>query len=87
MAGWRVGGLYSRDTQGVIVEPKVTMVQQPALDFGLYGYLPGVAQAAQADPGNPNLVPQPPFTVKDLAIAKWFTTRAVVKPLGDLSSQ
>lgn len=76
------GALTQRSQQGVIVTPKVQAIVQPPLDFGMYGYLPGVAQKAQADIGNPNLIPQPYFTNAQLAVANWFTTRSVVKPIG-----
>lgn len=48
-----------------------------------FGYLPGVAQSAQAAfYPNPHLNPQPYFSTEDLAIANWFTTRVHLSPLG-----
>lgn len=53
------------------------------LPYGDFGYLPGVAQAAQAAfYPNPNLNPQPYFSQEDYAIANWFTTRVHLSPLG-----
>lgn len=53
------------------------------LPYADYGYLPGVAQAAQsALYPIPHLNPQPVFTTDDLAAANWFTTRVHLAPLG-----
>lgn len=53
------------------------------LPYADYGYLPGVAQAAQsALYPNPHLNPQPYFSDADYAAANWFTTRVHLSPLG-----
>lgn len=57
-----------------------------ALPYADYGYLPGVAQAAQsALYPNPHLNPQPWFTIQDLEAANWFTTRVHLSPLGKVT--
>lgn len=56
------------------------------LPYANFGYLPGVAQAAQAALyPNPHLNPQPYFSTRDHAIATWFTTRVHLAPLGQAS--
>jgi hypothetical protein len=54
------------------------------LPYSDYGYLPGVAQAANDLPTpNPHLSPRPYFSTRDLAFANWFTTRVHLSPLGN----
>ena len=56
------------------------------LPYGAFGYLPGVAQAAQsAFYMNPHLNPQPYFSQADLEIANWFTTRVHLAPIGKVN--
>jgi len=56
---------------------------QIEIPYGDFGYIPNVAQAAQAAvPPNPHLNPQPYFTTADNAVANWFTTRVHLSPLG-----
>lgn len=54
------------------------------LPYGDFGYLPGVAQAAQeAVYPNPHArASQPYFNLQQLADAQWFTTRVHLSPLG-----
>lgn len=53
------------------------------LPYGDYGYLPNVAQNAQAGfYPSPHLNPQPVFNTRMLAEANWFTTRVHLSPLG-----
>lgn len=53
------------------------------LPYSDYGYIPGVAQTAQATvPPNPFLNPQPYFNTEQLSHALWFTTRVHLSPLG-----
>lgn len=58
-----------------------------ALPYMDYGYIPGIAQAAQAMPTPaPELNPQPYFNRAQLAHANWFTTRVHLSPLGKAMS-
>lgn len=60
--------------------PPVNATNIPYEDFG---YIPGVAQAAQsAVYANPHLNPQPYFSQGMLQVANWFTTRVHLSPLG-----
>lgn len=53
------------------------------LPYADYGYIPGVAQAAQAHVSvDPNLNPQPYFSDVQNAIANWWTNRVHLSPLG-----
>lgn len=53
------------------------------LPYADYGLLPNVAQIAQNTVvPNPHLKPRGYFTVNDLAMAQWFTTRVHLSPLG-----
>lgn len=53
------------------------------LPYGMFGLLPGVAQAAQAAVyPNPHLNPQPYFSQEQLDVANWFTTRVHLAPTG-----
>lgn len=57
----------------------------PALPFEFpnAGLLPGVAQNAQQTPWiDPQLNPQPYFTLQDLSHALWYTTRVHLSPVG-----
>lgn len=59
----------------------------PNLPFAQFGYLPGVAQAAQATvTPAPELNPQPYFTDAQYAVAQWFTTRVHLSPIGGVNS-
>lgn len=56
------------------------------LPYADYGYVPGVAQAANALPSPaPELNPQPYFNTTQLAHANWFTTRVHLSPLGRIT--
>lgn len=54
------------------------------LPYADFGYLPGVAQAAQASvyPNPHARAAQPYFNAQQLADALWFTTRVHLSPLG-----
>lgn len=65
--------------------PAVAPAIAPSSDlpYSDYGYIPGVAQTAQATvPPNPFLNPQPYFNTEQLSHALWFTTRVHLSPLG-----
>lgn len=80
---WRLGGLFDRDAQSAIIDQPPVFEQLP-VDHAQFGYLPGVAQVAQMEIGNPNILPQPPFSRADFDAASWFTTRSVLSPLGNV---
>lgn len=54
-----------------------------SLPFHEFGYVPGVAQAAQNAPYvSPELFPSGYFTQAQARMANWFTTRVHLSPLG-----
>lgn len=66
----------------------VSAVQGPSSDlpYADFGYVPYVAQAANAMPSPaPELNPQPYFSQTQLAHANWFTTRVHLSPLGRIN--
>lgn len=63
--------------------PSANPIGASGVDYTDYGYIPGVAQAAQKTAVPPrSLNPQPAFSLDDLNIANWFTTRVHLSPLG-----
>ena len=63
--------------------PAPVEVATTTIPYGDFGYLPGVAQEAQAAYyPNPHLHPQPYFSVADYLTANWFTNRVHLSPLG-----
>lgn len=79
--GWLTGGP---------AKVPVAAVQGPTSDlpYADYGYLPNVAQAANAMPTPaPELSPHPYFNATQLAHANWFTTRVHLSPLGKAMPQ
>jgi hypothetical protein len=63
--------------------PTTTKPAQVEIPYENYGYIPGIAQAAQNGIyPNPHLNPQPYFNTDQLAVANWFTTRVHLSPLG-----
>lgn len=81
--------LFRGITGGPARVPVTVLGDQPVqgptstLPYANYGYIPGVAQAAQDTvPPDPHLSPRPYFTDTDLAHALWYTTRVHLSPTG-----
>lgn len=85
--GFNFGQAYNRPQEFIAPYNAQSLPGLGNVDYTDYGYLPGVAQAAQktAVPP-PSLNPQPAFTLSDLFTANWFTTRVHLSPLGKVSS-
>ncbi len=75
--------LFSKGNVQPQTAPEAVVTDLP---YEAFGYLPGVAQEAQAA-FYPNLNPQPYFSEEDLAVANWFTTRVHLSPLGKAFSK
>jgi len=82
----RMGGLFDRDGQSVIANP-ILQVVNPSVQLtpeqhAEFGYIPDTAQAAAQNPGHPLIRTPPWFSTAQLGHALWFSTRAILKPLG-----
>ena len=82
--GFNFARAFSRP-QSTISPNRLTPEESPGnqnLPYADYGLLPGVAQAAQNNPGGAIIGTPPAFTTAQLAAANWFTTRVHLSPLG-----
>ena len=56
------------------------------IDYTDYGYVPNVAQDAQAQPPTNFVKGSGPWSAAQIAIANWFTTRVHLSPLGSIDN-
>ncbi len=81
----KIFGIFGKRSLGPIIgKGDVGTGPVSDLPYADYGYIPHVAQQAQANvPANPFLNPQPYFSDVQNAIANWYTNRVHLSPLGN----
>lgn len=72
---------YNRPQETIAPSEQAPMAVAP-FNYSDYGYLPGIAQLAQAKPPTNFVSGKPTFSDLQLAAANWFTTRVHLAPLG-----